>query len=301
MRKTLKILAIAIAGLVVVVAVLVLVASWLSERKRVRVIDLAVTPVAFVADDASLRRGKYLYDSRGCMECHGANGGGREVVEEPGGMYVKSPNISPGQGSVVKNYTEADWVRSIRHGVSPAKHPFYLMPSRDFSRLTDADLAAVVAYVRSLPPATGSGAVIRLPLMVKVLYGLGVIKDDAEQIDHALPPPAPVGEAVTAEHGAYVANICKGCHGEQLSGGKIPGTPPDWPPAANLTPGAGSALPQYDNVEKFAAMLRTGKRPDGTQVSPVMPFESLRNLNPTDVGAIYTYLKALPARPAGGR
>jgi hypothetical protein len=48
-------------------------------------------------------------------------------------------------------------------------------------------------------------------------------------------------------------------------------------------------------------MLRTGKRPDGHAVSAVMPFETLRNLNDTDVGALYAFLKTLPARPAGGR
>jgi cytochrome c553 len=235
------------------------------------------------------------------MECHGANGAGREVVNDGGGMYIRSPNISPGPGSVVNRYQEADWVRAIRHGVSAQKHPLTLMPSRDYSRMTDADLAALVAYVRSLPPAPGDAAVIRQPLLVQALYAFGAMKDDAELIDHALPPPAPVAEAVSAEHGRYVAFMCTGCHGDGFSGGAIPGTPPDWPPAANLTPGSGSAMASYDRPEKFAAMLRTGKRPDGHPVSAVMPFETLRNLNDTDVGALYVFLKSLPARPAGGR
>jgi len=176
-----------------------------------------------------------------------------------------------------------------------------LMPSRDYNRMTDPDFAALVAYVRSLPPTAGEAAVIRQPLIVQALYVVGVIKDDAEQIDHALPPPAPVAETVSVEHGRYVAFMCTGCHGDGFSGGAIPGTPPDWPPAANLTPGSGSAMADYDRPEKFAAMLRTGKRPDGHPVSAVMPFETLRNLNDTDVGALYAFLKSLPARPAGGR
>ena len=49
------------------------------------------------------------------------------------------------------------------------------------------------------------------------------------------------------------------------------------------------------------AMLRTGKRPDGSAVSKVMPFPTLGNLNETDVGAIYVYLKSVPARPTGNR
>ena len=79
-----------------------------------------------------------------------------------------------------------------------------------------------------------------------LVLAFSVIKDAAEKIDHALPPPQPIAAAVTAEYGAYVANACMGCHGPSLTGGKMPGTPPDWPAAANLTPGSDSAMPRYD-------------------------------------------------------
>jgi cytochrome c5 len=109
----------------------------------------------------------------------------------------------------------------------------------------------------------------------------------------------PVG--ATVEHGAYVAQLCKGCHGETYSGGPIPGGPPHWPPAANLTPGEGTAMKRYDTLAKFAAMLRTGKRPDGSDVDRAMPFETLRALNETDVEALYAYLGTLPPRTLGRR
>lgn len=301
MRKVLKGFAFVIAAIVIIAGALGLAVGPLSDRKRNRIVEVAITPVAYVDDEAARARGKYLFESRGCAECHGDNGAGRVVLNEPNGFYVKSPNISSGPGSVVKDYREADWVRTIRHGVSPAMHALFLMPSADYSRMTNADLAALVSHVRALPPATGTAAEIRLPFIVKALYVAGQVRDDAESIDHSLPPAAPVAEGMTAEHGAYVAQMCRGCHGNTFSGGKIPGTPPDWPPAANLTPGPGSAMPRYESVDKFAAMLRTGKRPDGTAVSTVMPFPSLRNLNDTDVGAVYAFLKTLPARPAGER
>jgi mono/diheme cytochrome c family protein len=301
MRKALKWVVIVIAALLVVLAALALATNWLAERKRTRVIELTVAPLPYVSDAAAIERGKYLYESRGCMECHGSDGAGRDVVNDPEGMYVHSSNISPGPGSVVKAYTEADWVRAIRHGVSPQKHALFLMPSKDYSRLTDADLAAIIAYARNLPPATGGGATVPLPFVVKALYAAGAVKDDAEEIDHTLLPPAPVAETISVDHGAYVAKMCTGCHGDGLSGGKIPGAPPDWPPAANLTPGTGSAMVRYPSDAAFASMLRTGKRPDGTAVSRVMPFTTLGKLNDTDIGAVYVFLKALPPRPAGNR
>jgi len=299
MKKLLKWIGVVAAVLAVVGIGLVLAASLLFERKRERVIKLDVKTISVVADAAALERGKYLFMSRGCGDCHAANGTGRAFINEPGGgFYARSPNISP--AGVVAAYTELDWVRAIRHGVKPDGRPLFIMPSEDYNRFTDRDVAAVIAYARSLPATSGGGAEFRVPLPVKALYAVGVVKDSAEKIDHSLPPASPVPEGVTPEHGKYVANLCIGCHGDGLSGGKIPGGPPDWPAASNLTPGPGTVLTVYDSVEKFKAMFRSGKRPDGSAVT-VMPFETLREINDTDVSALYAYLKQLPPRPAGGR
>jgi mono/diheme cytochrome c family protein len=192
-------------------------------------------------------------------------------------------------------------VRTIRHGVKPARQPLFIMPSEDYNRLTDTDLGALVAYVKQLAPVAGSGLVARIPPLVKTLYAAGVIRDAAEKIDHTLPPSTPVAEDGSATQGAYVANGCIGCHGPRLSGGKIPGAPPAWPAAANLTPGEGSAMARYAGVGQFTAMLRTGKRPDGTAVSAVMPFSSLRELNDTEAKALFAHLKQLAPVAAGSR
>ena len=88
----------------------------------------------------------------------------------------------------------------------------------------------------------------------------------------------PVAAAVTVEHGAYVAAMCIGCHGAGLSGGKIPGGPPDWPAAANITPGDKSGMLAYKDAAAFASMIKTGIVADGSTIK-VMPFESLRELN----------------------
>ena len=186
-------------------------------------------------------------------------------------------------------------MRTIRHGVKPDGRPVMIMPSEDYNRLVDADVAAIVAYARQLAPAAGKPAEVRLPMPLKALYAAGMIRDAAEKIDHTLPPAQVVAEGVTAEHGAYVANSCIGCHGPRLAGGKIPGTPPDWPPAAKLSPGPGSALDRYPTAEQFMAMLKTGRRPDGSSVSKVMPFETLREMNEVDVRALYLHLRSLPA------
>ncbi len=245
-------------------------------------------------DDAGAReRGRYLFVSRGCADCHGTDGAGRRFIDSSA-VKASAPNISPGSGSVVAGYTQTDWVRTLRHGVKPDGRPLMIMPSEDYNRFTDADVAALVAYVRALPPVAGSAANIDLAAPVRVMYGFGVVRDAAEKIDHGAPPSTPVAEAVSAEHGRYVANMCIGCHGERLLGGKIPGGPPDWPAAARLAPGAGSAMDRYTDAASLRAMFSSGRRPDGVALK-VMPFGSLRELSELDVQALYLYLKSLPA------
>jgi mono/diheme cytochrome c family protein len=300
-RKALRWLALAVVAVGLVGAAAFGGAVWLGERKRERRVEVRVVPVAFTTDAAALRQGKYLFESRGCGECHGADGAGRVMLDEANGLHVRTPNLTRGEGSPTAAYTEADWVRSIRHGVDPQGRALLVMPSEDYNRLTDADLAAIVGYVRSLPPVKEGRAQVRLPLLLTALYGAGVIPDGAEKIDHRLPPAQPVAVGVTTAHGAYVANMCMGCHGEHFSGGKIPGGPPEWPPAANLTPGAGSVMTRYDTPEKFIAMMRSGKRPDGSEVDKAMPFLTLAAINDTDLQALHAYLHTLAPREAGKR
>jgi mono/diheme cytochrome c family protein len=263
-------------------------AHMLSDRKAQRKIDVRVEPVAYVDGAEAIARGKYLFDSRGCAECHGANGAGRFVVDD-GSLRIKSPNITRGAGGVVASYKESDWVRAIRHGVKPGGQPIRVMPCEDYNRMTNIDLAALVAYVRQLPAADGGPAEFSLPLMLKALYVVGVIPDAPERIDHSLPPAAPVAESVSVEHGAYVANMCIGCHGPKLTGGPVPGGPPNWPPAADLTRQTG-VWAIYKSAVEFKGMMRSGKSPDGRTIQ-VMPFPSFRQMNDTDLDALYLYLR----------
>ena len=290
--------ALALAGLG---AAALVVGAQLGERKMQRCIELKLAAVPYRSDAASVERGRYLYVSRNCAECHGANGAGKDVVNDGKGLLIHAPNITAAPGSATVAYTALDWTRTIRHGVKPDGRPAIVMPSEDYARLTDDDVAAIVADVRQLPPASGAGATIAFPMPVKALYAVGLVLDAAERIDHTLPPAAPVPERVSPEHGAYVANTCIGCHGANLAGGKIPGAPPDWPAAANLTPGEGSALARYPDADALIAMFRSGKRPDGTAVSTVMPFAGLQAMNDTDVRALYLHLRRMPARPSGAR
>ena len=123
------------------------------------------------------------------------------------------------------------------------------------------------------------------------------------------------------ERGAYLAMImdCQGCHSgrtpegaidpvQHLTGGtmgfELPGMGIFWPP--NLTP-APEALGGWTD-EQVADAIRAGRRPDGRQLSPVMPWPSYSALTDQDVADLVAYLRTLPASanrmpaplPAGG-
>lgn len=299
MKRVFKVVLWTGGAIVIAVAGAALFAQFASERKMNRVLTLNPAPVSIPSDEAALARGKYLYESRGCIDCHARDGAGRTFIDD-GTLLVRGPNIT--LGGPTATYTAVDWVRSLRHGVAPSGKPLLIMPSEDYARMTDADLGAMVAYIRSLPVQAGDGRELRLALPVRFAYAIGVVRDAAEKIDHSLPPAEPAAEGDVLAAGAYAAQMCQGCHGESFSGGKIPGGPPDWPAAANLTPVPGGAMQAYRDSAAFAAMMRSGKRPDGSEIK-VMPFESLAELNDAEISAMYAYFRSLAptGRAAGGK
>ena len=180
MKRVIRFFGWALLVLVVLGLVAAGAAHLLAQRKLNRAIEVNVAPVAFASGGAALARGRYLFQSRGCGECHGDNGGGKLLIDDPGGLRVWTPNIAPGPGSRVAKYTEADWVRTIRHGVKPDKRPILIMPCEDYNRFTDADVAAIVAYVRKK-----YGLIIgqQTAEQVKIKIGSAVSQDEEKSIE----------------------------------------------------------------------------------------------------------------------
>ena len=112
-----------------------------------------------------------------------------------------------------------------------------------------------------------------------------------------LEDPAHVEAEPTARYGAYLAAGCTGCHGPGDSGGKIPGTPPDWKPAANITP---AGIGHYTEAD-FIRALREGRRPNGAPIDSLMPWRLTREMTDVELRALYAYLRTVPARPYGNR
>lgn len=300
MMRLLKTLGYLVAAIVVLGAIGLLMVYLVSSSKLEKTHTVTVRRIGIPADAAMIARGKHIAETRGCIDCHGPDYGGAKVIDDPAMGKLYGSNLTKGRGSVVAQYRDEDWIRSIRHGVAQEGRALVLMPSAEYASFSDEDLGSVIAYFKTLATVDRDTVPVKLGPVARTLLVAGKFKLAADEINHDnLRPPTSVKSGVTLEYGRYLSVGCTGCHGTNFSGGKIDIGPPDWPHAANLTPHESGRLAKWTE-EDFITTLRTAKRPDGTEVSPVMP-RAFGNLNDVELKALWLYLKSIPAAPTGKR
>lgn len=271
-----------------------------SERRIHRHFDVAGEALAIPSTPEALSRGERLARSRGCMDCHGERGEGRVFLRAMPVMELRPANLTTGARTA--RWSAQDWTRAVRHCVRPDGSGIPFMPCGDYRFLDDRDLGEIVAYLRSLPPSRNDPGLSSIGPVGRVL----LLKGDlpylvAETLDHRAPvhPAPPVGP--TVEYGRYLAAGCTGCHGEHFSGGRIPGTPPEWPPATNITPDPSTGIAAMTEAQ-FEAVVTRGLARDGHTINPTyMPWRLFALLTPDERTALWRYLRTIPARPAGQR
>ncbi|MDP6932202.1 MAG: cytochrome c [Myxococcota bacterium] len=249
-----------------------------------------------IALDRAIDRGDHLANKRlGCAECHGADYAGKLVADAKPVWVWYAPNIT--RSGLTRDYTAADWDRIVRHGVKP-DHTNATMPAVDYMRLSDREVSDLAAYIHSLPAVERVQPETRYGLVGKMLMGSGKMPLAAEDIEHDADVPIyPPDESVSVEFGKHIAQPCVGCHGLEFNGGPIPGGPPSWPDAANLTQ-ADDGLKGWTETD-FLQAMREGRRPDGTDIDKVMPWELLGQLSDTELKSMWMYLETLEAIPTG--
>ncbi|MEO6568747.1 MAG: cytochrome c [Opitutaceae bacterium] len=287
-----------VLGVILVVVVGAAAAVYfVSNAKMKKTFAVTARPVVIPTDASALAHGKHMAETRGCNECHGADYGGNKVIDDPAMGRLFGPNLTKGKGSMTATFRDEDWVRAIRHGVAPDGRGLLLMPSEEYSHFSDEDLGSVIAYLKSVAAVDRDTVPLAPGPVARALLAAGKLKLGAEVIDHANLRPKFVPPGVTVEYGRYLSVGCTGCHGVNFSGGKIDIGPPDWPHAANLTPSG--RLAKWSEAD-FLAVLRTRKRPDGTELNPVMP-ASFGNMTDVELKALWTYFKTLPPKETGAR
>jgi mono/diheme cytochrome c family protein len=265
-----------------------------------KVYDVPLPVIARSTDPAVIARGDHLAHSiAGCAipDCHGNDlSGGNPLVMGPLGTFT-APNITTGNLGVA--YTDGELARLIKHGLKKDGRSVRFMPAQDVAWLPDADVLAIVSYVRTVKPSDRPNGVTTVGTLGKVLDRQDkFVWDVARRIDHTrtenVPAPAP-----TAAYGAFVARLCMGCHGDHLSGGPIPGAPGSFAIPLNLTPDA-TGLKEWA-FEDFRKTMTTGIRKNGKPLDKLMPVESWKNFDDSEMHATWEYLRSLPPTPFGQR
>lgn len=333
MKKTLKVLGWTLAAIVAIAVLAYGLASWLTASRYDRqwAAHDASFPIPFplgeadleslraeriaagapaedplagldleaIAAERAVASGRHLIESRvGCAACHRPDFGGGAVVDVPiVGRWI-APNITTGKGSVTIGYTASDWDHAVRHGLRRGGRTS-TMPSIDFVNLSDRELSDIVAYIRSMPPVDRDPGKVVLGPVFKVMLALDESPLLAFGVDHMKPHAVePPQAAATAEFGAHLVQVCRGCHGLNLSGGKLQGDP-NMPIVANLTPHE-SGLKGWSEVD-FTRALREGKRPDGSAISEYMPWQAYARLSDVQIKAMWVYLQTLAPVEKGRR
>jgi mono/diheme cytochrome c family protein len=248
-----------------------------------------VANVKVAATPDQLARGQKL--ARACAGCHASNGqlplAGQNFGEDgPPVGTLYAANLTP--GGELKDWTDGEIIRAIREGIHKDGRSLLIMPSSSFHSMSDEDVQALVAFLRTQPPmpATPPTDINVMGALLVTISG-GAFLTAQPPITGAVTRPP---EGPTAAYGQYlVASIggCRDCHGPNLTGGVADSNGP--PAGPNLT-----SVAQRWSEADFIKAMRTGTKPDGTQLSDEMPWEEINVFaSDDDLKALYAHLKTL--------
>ena len=259
--------------------------------------------------EGDAKRGAYLAKAGGCVACHTEDrknaipfAGGRALKTPFGTFY--GPNITPDPKAGIGRWTEKDFHRAMREGTRPdGANLFPAFPYTSFTKITDADLKDLWAFLRTIPPSDKASRKHDL----QAPFGWRWLVTPWKWLYFRPGPFKPDPAASRAvNRGAYLVQAlghCGECHtprnflggsrqDRMLAGGKGPegkGVP-------NITP---TKLKKWsdDDLKEF---FQTGITPDNDMANETMS-EVIRDttsqLTPADLAAVIAYLRSIPALP----
>ena len=158
------------------------------------------------------------------------------------------------------------------------------MPSDKFHGLSDADVQAIVAYLRSQPAVSHDLPNNNLNLLGAFALGAGFFPTNQQP---PITQPVSAPPAGTPEYGKYLVDFsgCQACHGQDLAGG----TNNFVAKGPNLT----AIVPNW-NESDFTNTIRTGIDPTGHQLTDAMPWKQFSAAyTDAELGDMYKYLHDL--------
>ena len=261
--------------------------------------------------ETTIERGAYLTAASGCVTCHTdakaknppfAGGG---PMKTPFGTFY-APNITPHLEYGIGSWSEANFARALREGISPGGHHYFpAFPYTSYTNMTLEDARNIKAYLFSLVPVAQQNRAhdIKFPFgwrFAQTLWKLLFFKPGPLQIKTYYPP----GQ----KRGTYLVRAlvhCAECHTPRnLLGGMdwtrwLAGTPNgvQGDAAPNITPDEVTGLGRW-SAEELVEYLETGMKPDGDFAGASMAEiidHSTSKLSTGDRAAIAAYLRSVPA------
>jgi mono/diheme cytochrome c family protein len=276
---------------------------------------IAITLAAFAvtlgvanAQSDLVKRGDYLVNGiMTCGNCHSPKGppavtagkdfsGGLSWDEPP--FKVTAPNITQDKETGIGKWSDADIKKLLRTGEMPnGAHVAMVMPTGFYHIMTEHDLNAVVAYLRTIKPISNKvpDPIYKMP-----------------QVEHVLPGASkPFAESMMRDEvkkGFYLATIghCMECHTPMdkgvrewdtrlgAGGAEFPG-PWGVSVSRNITSSKTKGLGGWTDAQIKTA-ITTGVDKDGNHLKPPMGYHYYVSVTPEDLDAVVAYLRTVPAK-----
>jgi mono/diheme cytochrome c family protein len=296
---------------------LLLTFAVVTHLRATRTVDAPYPDVHASQEPAVIERGRYLVEGAAhCGECHGAVDppaasrvgrpmiGGAEFTLPLGTFRV--PNITPDVETGIGAVSDAAIARLIRYGVKPNGQ--IAPPFMPFADLSDADLTAIISYLRTQKPVRHEVPDHDINVLGRIVQAYFLQPKGPSE-----PPRKVVTPEPTAEYGRYIATSignCVMCHtkinlrtggfdGPMFGGGALHeavNNPEKKYMAPNLTPDPRWGWLQSWDEKMFVTRFHSGR----VHADSPMPWERFQTMTDNDLLAIYRYLQTLPAAPRSG-
>ena len=287
--RALRLLRRALVALLVLLALGVLALYGWTEHILRRNFDVPLTAFTAPSGADAVALGQRQARLRGCFNgCHGDRMEGKVMVDEPWVGRLVAPDL----GELATRMNDAELERAIRRGVKADGRGVAMMPSYMFYDLSDGDLGAIIAFVRTQPRGSGLTGEVALGPLGRLGVAVGELDLAIDSIQHGRPRLDHGGGSDPIAFGRYLARtLCTECHGLELKGG-------DDTPDLAIARAYGK-----DGLREF---FKTGVALGGRELELMSPVarERLSHLTDDEVSALYDYLDArasgLDLAPAAG-
>jgi mono/diheme cytochrome c family protein len=289
-NKVLKWAGALLSGLLALILSLASVTILIGMVKFYMPRSLPVPDLSVPLTPENIQRGEHLASSF-CASCHSVTGdlpltGGVDLAKDlavPLGSFI-SVNLTP--AGPLKDWTDGEIFNTLRFGIDREGRNLVSMGQIRARNMSDADLHAIIAYLRSQPPVENETPepADQVNLLALLLAGANMLPPELPTITGVItaPPKGP-----TVDYGEYILSFqdCRICHGEDLKGGV----------EGQLAPiGWNLEVVKNWKLEEFIATFRTGVDPNGHELSADMPWKAIGRMDDVELEAMYLYLTSLP-------